>query len=544
LQGLAETPEAPGYRKALPWLGFAGLALIGLALQLKGIDGAFLSDDFSHLDVIYRFANQGELWSWTVSRFYEPLGNGSFAYRPITFASYVLDWLAHGDSASGWRLTSICIYSINAIVAGAVVSRWLKGRSPHPALGGVVGGVILFAYPFAGEVSFWLAGRFDLLACLFSLLFLLALPLYRRSSPRQHLLRIAFLLAALLSKESALPLPFVATLLVFACTVAGAESGGRRFLRALTTAIAEMWPAWITWCAYLLWRFMLFGTAFNVYPTMPASRNVAEVWQRFSGVWIIARDNVGPHYGAWALLAGFALVAILFSCIRFRRNIAGQSVALMGALLVCAALYAIAPAFTLPVASPDGEGARHLYLAWAYASLLLGMLVAWQRSQWKLGFAFVVVMIAGQAQSLSQWQAAGRQMKDVVAGVDSFAATIRDDQYALLLLPDHIGVALFARTAQDSIVIPPTQRRNYLSRMAVMISTDFAEWSRYISQGKVAELKAIPAFDPAKFAGLYCWNATKSTFVPLTPGVVARDPSVWMATARSNFAQAGCISPF
>jgi hypothetical protein len=124
------------------------------------------------------------------------------------------------------------------------------------------------------------------------------------------------------------------------------------------------------------------------------------------------------------------------------------------------------------------------------------------------------------------------------------ASTVREDQYALLLLPDHIGVALFARAAQDAIVMPPTQRRNYLPRMAVMVSTDFSVWSQYITQGKVAELKGIPVFDPANFVGLYCWNATKSAFVTLTTGSVASDSALWLATAKKNFAQAGCITPF
>jgi hypothetical protein len=105
-------------------------------------------------------------------------------------------------------------------------------------------------------------------------------------------------------------------------------------------------------------------------------------------------------------------------------------------------------------------------------------------------------------------------------------------------------VALFARAAQDSIVIRPTQPRDNLSRMAVMVSTDFALWSQFIVDGKVAEIKGVSAFDPDNFIGLYCWSTKKSAFVPLTTGSVARDPAVWLATAQNNFAQAGCISPF
>ena len=527
-----------------PWLAFAAVAVIGMALQLTGIAGAFLGDDFSHLDVISRFDGQSKLWSWAVARFYEPLGNGTFAYRPIAFATYVLDWFAYRDHAAGWRLTSLVLYSLNALAAGTLVARWLKGRSPHAVLGGVVGGCMLFAYPFAGEISYWLAGRFDLLACLFTLLFLLALPLNRRSTPAQHLLRLGWLACALMSKESAAPLPLVATLLVFACAAAGAESGRSRFLRGVESAVAETWTAWLALGVYLLWRFWLFGSVLKVYPTLSLTQDPRELFERLAGLSAIARGNVGAHFASWAIAAALVVLVILVLCIRARQSIPKQSIALMLALLVCMMLYLVAPALSFPVSSPDGEGARHFYLAWAYASLLLGMLVAWQRSQWKFGFAFVALMIAGQAQSLSQWHEAGRQMADVVAGVDRIALDVRDDQYALLLLPDHIGVAMFARTAQDAIVMPPTQQQNYFPRMAVMVGTDFADWSRYITDGTVAKIKGLAAFDSANFVGLYCWNATKSAFVPLTPGSVARDSTLWLAMAKKNFQQAGCISPF
>ena len=532
------------YTRALPWLAFAAIAVIGMAMQFRGITGAFLGDDFSHLDLMSRVDGQPSLWSWTLARFHEPLGNGTFAYRPLTFASFALDWIAYRDSAAGWRITSLVIYSANAILAGAIVMRWLRGQSPHALLGGVAAGCALFAYPFVGEVSYWLAGRFDLLACLFTLLFLLALPLDRRSSPALHLLRMAFLICALLSKESAIPLPLTATLLVFASAVAGRERDGSNFLRGVKSAAAEMWPAWMVLGAYLLWRTWLFGSPMKVYPSQSLASGLFEYWQRFTGIADIARGNIGAYFGAWAIVALLLFLAFLFTCIRSRRNIPKASIALMLALLACMTLYLLAPAISFPVSSPDGEGGRNFYIAWAYASLLLGVAMAWPPPPWKIGAALVALMLAGQWQSLAQWQFAGRQMNEVIAGVDKIAASIRDDQYALLLLPDHIGVAMFARTAQDSIVIPPTQHQNYLPRMAVMVSEDFATWSRYISEGKVAEIKGISRFDPANFVGLYCWNPAKSAFVPLTAGNVAVDSSLWLATAEKNFPQSGCISPF
>ena len=87
------------------------------------------------------------------------------------------------------------------------------------------------------------------------------------------------------------------------------------------------------------------------------------------------------------------------------------------------------------------------------------MVVAWQKAQWKIGAALVALMIAGQAQSLSQWQTAGKQMKTIVAGVDAMASNVREDEYALLLLPDHIGVALFREPPRIRLsCLPPSAR--------------------------------------------------------------------------------------
>jgi hypothetical protein len=531
-------------RNALPFAALAAIAVIALALQLTGINGSFLSDDMAHMNLIFSVAERSALPSWTLARFYEPLGSGNYAYRALAFASFVVDWLAYGENATGWRVTNVLLYSLNASAAGMVVWRWLDTRAPHPALAGALAGCMLFAYPFTGEISYWLPGRADLLVCLFTLLYLLALPLDRRSTAVQQLSRFVWLLCALASKESAIPLPLIATLLVFASAAAHVSRGDSWFVRGVRTTVVEMWPSWIALLAYLLLRVRLFGSPWQVYPSVRSAQGFVELWERFSGIGTIAKANVGAHYVPWTLAAAVLILAIFVTCLRSRKSIPAQSVALMLILLVGLLLYLLAPAFSIPVSSPDGEGARHFYIAWAYAALLLGVLAGWGRATANFGIVLVALMVAGQPNGLWQWQAAGKQMKEVLAGVGRIAPTIRDDQYALLLLPDHIGVALFARNAQGSIVMPPVQRHDYLPRMAVMVSSDFAAWSNFITDGKIAELKNVPEFNPANFVGLYCWNATKAAFVPLTDGRVALDPQLWLTTAKSNFPQTGCMSPF
>ena len=80
----------------------------GWRSSCEGSPGAFLGDDFSHLDLISRVDGQSQLWTWVLARFHEPLGNGTFAFRPIAFATFALDWLAYGGNATGWRANESC----------------------------------------------------------------------------------------------------------------------------------------------------------------------------------------------------------------------------------------------------------------------------------------------------------------------------------------------------------------------------------------------------------------------------------------------------
>ena len=188
-----------GLRRGLLLLLAAALAAV-LVAHLRGIGGAFLSDDYAHLGWVHDASERGTLWSWTLSRFWLPLGSGNYAYRPLAFATYALDWIAYGANTTGWHVTNLILHGVNAALAFVVAARWLGARAPNATAAGLVAAGVLAAFPFAGEVSFWPVGRFDLLACLFSLLYLSTLPFGARpvppwqtpAAPRVARLRAAF----------------------------------------------------------------------------------------------------------------------------------------------------------------------------------------------------------------------------------------------------------------------------------------------------------------------------------------------------------------
>ena len=533
-----------------PVVAFAGLVFaVTLWLIARGATGGFLSDDFSHLAAIFNADDRGQLGAWALARFYEPLGSGNFAYRPVAFATYVGDWLLYGADATGWHLTNLALYAADALVAGWLVRRWLRARAPHPTVAAALAACVLAAFPCTGEIAFWPVGRFDLLAALFSLLCLASLRAHDETpaSVSAQLWPVAWLLAALLSKESALPLPLVA--FTVSLGLAGNGEASRTPAARLRFAARSTWPMWLAFAGYLAWRSWLFGSALRVYPDVVAPDGLEELQQRVATVAFIVEGNIGSRYGLWAAAVITLFCVTVVSTLLARGSGLRYAAPLAAALAASAALYFVAPWFGLAGAPASGEGGRHLFLAWVYLALFLGVVVAWWPWQWLPALALIVVLVIGQAHGVRQWQAAAREMKAVTGSIAAFAASVRDDQYALLLLPDHIGIALFARNGQGGIVMRPTQRRDYLDRVAPTLSDAFADWSARLSlrTGVMITMEELKGrrFDPANFIGLFCWNRKRQAIVPLTTGgALAGDAQAWRSEAERNFAVAGCMPPF
>ena len=518
---------------------FAAIVLAALLVQLRGLTGAFLGDDFSHVNAIYRAAARGELWPWTLSLFARPLENASFAYRPLGFVSYALDWSLYGARAGGWRMTSIALLGFNALLAGRLASKWADG--PHARAASLAAAACAFCFPFAGEIAYWINGRFDLLAASFSLLYLLTFTPGAPTSARVHVLRVLALAAALTSKESAFPLPFVATGLVFATALHDA-AGAARVRAATRVAWREMAPTLVVVLLYAIVREAIFGSTWKVYMRSALPGGLPELVDRILAVPYIVRANVGHLYAVWAVGSLLLLAWLAFGFARTMTVPRVRAVALV--LWITVVLYVLTPMLSIDLSSPDGEGARHLYLPWIYVALLVGVLCARGAPALVPGCAFVALMAVAQAHSLALWRGAGDDMRRVVAAVAGFGPTLPRDGFALLLLPDRADSVWFARNAQGAIVMKPNQREDYLDRMAVMAGDDFDAWSAHLTDGSVARFKGVASFDPAHFLGLYCWVPELASIAPLTPPTVWADPAAWRAMARTYAPRVGCRASF
>jgi hypothetical protein len=338
-----------------------------------------------------------------------------------------------------------------------------------------------------------------------------------------------------------MPMPLVATMLCFA-TAATSMPAVASWRYAVAATARETWLSWALLGVYLEWRARLFDSIWKVYVASTLPSGSRELFDRLSSFRFIVMQNIGAHYAVWITAVGLALVWGVAS--QELRSMPKRQWAIVGALFMGAALYFVAPASSFYLSNEFGEGARHFYPAWMLASLSLAMMFAWRPRRRLPALAFVLILFAGQTQSLAQWHSASMQMERIVEAIEGFAVRVSDDQYALLLLPDHEGVAFFARNAQGAIVMRPVQHADYLSRMVVMLSADLEQWSRHLRGGEVSEFKAGRAFDPVNFLGLYCWNPALGKIISLTSGMPPPNARAWRQEAERNFVRAGCLPPF
>ena len=521
----------------MEWMLGAAVIVAVAVLNLRGLPGSLLADDFSHFNVIAQSDRDGRLQEWLLGNFVRPLGNGNNAYRPILFLSYGLDWRMWGANAIGGHLANLALHLVNSALVGCIAGRWARVR---PATAGIVAAAVFAAYPFAGEVTFWVAGRADLLAALFGLLFLLTLTGVQDRRPAYvHALRVVLFLLALLSKESAMPLPLIGTLLLVARNSADMEASVRKppFAARSIVAVRTLLPVWAAFGVYLTWRYWLFGTPISVYPNSGAPSGLGEYLDRLAFLRALGEQQPGlPWPGLWPIVLVLLLSAFVVVWASARPSRA--SVAVIIAFVLAAAIYFLSPSLSFPAAGANGEGARNYYVAWIFVSVAIGLFALESRPTLAISILLLGWMLLGQDGSLRQWQEAARLMRAVTGAVPALAKEIGPDRYAAVLLPDHLGVALFARNAQGGFVMRPTQKIDYLNRMAGMTETDINLWRESLATGGL-DVFYGKHLDVTAFAGVFCVNQ-EMRFVQVDPGGVLPDQD-WPRSLLKKARAAGCV---
>jgi hypothetical protein len=286
----------------------------------------------------------------------------------------------------------------------------------------------------------------------------------------------------------------------------------------------------------------LFGTPLKVYRDSGLPASLAEYVQRvesYSGL-LTLQPGIDPPW-LWALVAAGLVALLLALGIIGWRKLDRPAAAIVSACAVGALIYLLAPALSLRADASVGDEARNFYVGWIYVSLALGLAAASTRITLVVGVATLAWMLVAQAGSLHQWQTAAREMRDLLTAIPRFSKQFSADEYALLLLPDHVGIAPFARDAEQAIVDWPVQTTEPVKVLVGMTERDIRAWRENFADGAIARLKGAKHFDMNRFAGVFCWSDTGKNFVRVAPPGPIPDFDAWASALRESASHSNCM---
>ncbi|MFH1692420.1 MAG: tetratricopeptide repeat protein [Candidatus Omnitrophota bacterium] len=234
---------------------FFALFVIALLVYKPCLKGPFIWDDLSLITHNISFNKPFSFFSQALYPTSQGI-SGSFYYRPFQALSYYLDYKIWGFNAFGFHLVNVLIHSLNAFMIYLLLARFLPGIRKNDSVISVgasakvvpvLMGVLFLVHPIFLTSVAYIAGRADLLVCLFILmgLFFLDCLIQTRKRVFYAACLIAFF-AALLSKESAVLAPF----LFVACLVFRLDGSDRQHNKMF-------FPLMASFCIIMLLYFFL-----------------------------------------------------------------------------------------------------------------------------------------------------------------------------------------------------------------------------------------------------------------------------------------------
>jgi protein O-mannosyl-transferase len=162
--------------------------------------------------------------------------------RPLTSASYALDYAGWGGRAFGYRLTNVVLHALNVTLL-FVLMRQLSGdradrsdlvgggpATKNPALAAFVAAALLAVHPMMTESVAYISGRSDVLCATFFLLAMMAGRRWLRDGgPTKCVMMLTAWALAMASKETGAMFPFV--LAAYDRLALDRSDWHRRFLR-------------------------------------------------------------------------------------------------------------------------------------------------------------------------------------------------------------------------------------------------------------------------------------------------------------------------
>jgi hypothetical protein len=203
-----EDVDIPSFEaERIPRLTWVLVPVAAALVALPGLGNHLLSDDFALV-----LGNVGQTFSDLLQPFFQQSTSRAAGgtYRPLTELSIGLDYFIWGASAFGFHLTNLLWHVLNSLLCFKLVRVMVP---PRPVVA-LTAGLLFAVHPVHGDAIFWLSARSDLLVTFFYLASMILFVRGRGGRRRTPTLgSVLCFVAALLSKEVAISLPFLVVIL-------------------------------------------------------------------------------------------------------------------------------------------------------------------------------------------------------------------------------------------------------------------------------------------------------------------------------------------
>lgn len=396
------------------WLAYAIGVAVGTAMLWRAVSVGPLSDDY----VIESWARAGRV-----------MGIGTLFARPLVVGLWSVV-LQLGAGFGTLHVLNVTLHGLNSLLVVAVAR-----RAGAATIAAATAGLVFLCWPTQIEAVFWTSGMFDVVmtTCVLGALLLTA----PEASVGSWVAGLAFAVAALLSKETAVALPFLwAT--CYGPRLAGDIVPVRRVLVAGSAVIA------VTAC-YFVWRALL---ELPVTSVTHVSRYMLkeQLSRTFGGLSLPFIAETLTTYPFIAVLMA-AIVLLLALAVTSNPRDESQRTALQG---LAWAVFASAPTLGYLFIGPDLDGTRYLYLPCAGWGLFVGSglsrLVGW-RERWGVLAACAiaaVLILVERGRLVDQWVQAARERDAILTAAVSAALANSCEEVSVTGLPARYrGAQLF-----------------------------------------------------------------------------------------------------
>ncbi|MBK8222673.1 MAG: hypothetical protein IPK73_16755 [Candidatus Obscuribacter sp.] len=468
------------------FLCLTALLLLGFGNTLTPY---FHCDDFLHTAYLYRVFHS-DFWLLGTNFFSSWLQDRSFYnfFRPLTELSLALDYSLYEGQARGYHLTNLLLHLLNCLLvfklSTALALHYQLAPGKNCFLNAFFAAALFAVLGSHSEAVAWILSRSDLVCTVFYLTSLLCFLKSESAVSRKPLFQIlagaAFGLA-LLTKEMAVSLPFLITLLSFTRPAQGQKQ---------SAVWKTILPYFLLLGFYLVWRSLSIGTIYGSYAGSLGEIMRASIWERwflsdellrfFHPFNIDLIDENSPLRGALRLvLAGCGLLVLLIqlSC-RNSRNLRQETqLSNRGRLiftLLAFTLLAALPSLQILGVTANMTGGRIAYLPSVPAVMALSFAVllpqATTRSASLLRLAGILMLTLLTAINTvtvrinnRAWQAAGKKIEAIGKGLLVQTKALREGQKLVIFnLPDQYqGAHCFTtRDTLAGLLKPPLQEND------------------------------------------------------------------------------------